>query len=267
MSLLGWAFVSVFATAFILISITAGYIFISLTKEMLVSELMVNLLFFVGAIVIGIASQMLRNRFLKEIFLLKESLAKALQEKTVESKNNAFLANHDVLTGLPNRRHVIELLEESLSIAKNHDKILSILFIDLNGFKQINDIHGHAIGDEVLKIVAKRLRFTVDSDDCLSRLGGDEFLIGVLLDKENLSDLDMIIARYEKAISKPMKVFEKNLSVGASIGIASYPAHGDSIDVLMNIADEKMHETKHQTKKQVSESRDHQGATLTVVKN
>ncbi len=237
---------------------------------MLVSELMVNLLFFVAAIVIGIASQMLRNRFLKEIFLLKESLAKALQEKTVESKNNAFLANHDVLTGLPNRRYVIELLEESLNIARDYDKVLSILFIDLNRFKQINDIHGHAIGDEVLKIAAKRLRFTVDSDDCLSRLGGDEFLIGVLLDKGSLSDLDMIIGRYEKAISKPMKVFGKSLSVGASIGVASYPAHGDSIDALMNIADEKMYETKHQTRhqtKQASESRDNLGATLTVVKN
>jgi len=266
MALLGWAFVSVFSATFILVSIITGYIFISLTKGMLVSELMVNLLFFVAAIAIGIASQILRGRFLKEIFILKESLAEALKDKTMESRNNAFLANHDVLTGLPNRRYVTALLEESLSIAKDHDKILSILFIDLNGFKQINDIHGHAIGDEVLKIVAKRLRFTVKSDDSLSRLGGDEFLIGTLIDKRNLSNLNMIINRYEEAISKPMKVFDKSLSVGASIGIASYPAQGESIGVLMNIADEKMYETKHQ-KKQASDPRDNLGATLTVVKN
>jgi diguanylate cyclase (GGDEF)-like protein len=243
----------VLSAIFILVSITAGYIFINVFKGMLVSELMVNLLFFVAATVIGIASQMLRGRFVQEIFHLKESLAEALKEKTVESKNNAFLANHDALTGLPNRRYVIGLLEESLNIAKSHDKVLSILFIDLNGFKQINDIHGHAVGDEVLKIVAKRLRFTVGNDDCLSRLGGDEFLIGVLLDKGNLSSLDMIIGRYEKAISKPMKVFDKNLSVGVSIGVASYPTQGDSINVLMDVADGKMYEKKHQKSKLLSQ--------------
>ncbi len=189
------------------------------------------------------------RQFLQEIFQLKESLAEALKDKTVESRNNAFLANHDALTELPNRRYVIALLEESLNIAKNNNMILSILFIDLNGFKQINDIHGHAIGDEVLKIIAKRLRLSIGSDDCLSRLGGDEYLIGVLLNKENLSDLDMIVDRYEKAISRPMKVFDKTLSVGASIGVASYPDQGDSIDVLMDKADKKMYETKHQKSK------------------
>jgi diguanylate cyclase (GGDEF)-like protein len=266
MALLGWTYLSVVSITIVLVSIIVGYISISLAKGMLVSELMVNLLFFAGAITIGIASQSLRSRFLTEIFHLKESLAKALQEKTIESKNNAFLANHDVLTGLPNRRYVIELLDESLNIAKNQDKILSILFVDLNGFKQINDLHGHAIGDEVLKIVAKRLSFAVKREDSLSRLGGDEFLIGTLLDKKNLSDLDMIIRRYEEAISRPMRVFDKTLSVGASIGIASYPAQGDSIDSLMNIADEKMYETKHQ-KKQASGSINKLGAILTVVKN
>ncbi|MCF6190545.1 MAG: GGDEF domain-containing protein [Cocleimonas sp.] len=246
MGLLSWSYLSIVTTTFILIAIIIGYVAaIGLSKEIPWFEVMVSLLFFTATIVIGMASKILQTRYLKEIFTLKESVAKSLKEKTEESNNNAFRANHDALTGLPNRRYAIHLLEGSLESAKKETKVLAILFMDLNGLKQINDLHGYVVGDAVLKLIAQRLRYIARKGNCLARMGGAEFLVGILLDKENLSDVDDMLDIYLQAITKPMKVLDKEFKLSASIGVASYPAHGSSVGILMKVADKKMCQARH----------------------
>ena len=178
-------------------------------------------------------------------------------KKTEEAKDNAYLANHDPLTELPNRRYMTELLEESMQIAKEKDKVLVIMFLDLNGFKQINDIYGHAAGDEVLIIVAKRLELAIRKGDHLSRLGGDEYLVGLMMEKENLSEIEGMTRKFVDLISQPMNVEGVRIKVGASIGISAYPIHGNKIEVLMEIADKKMYQVKRGKKQKSYEEPNH----------
>ncbi len=212
-----------------------------------------NIVFLVSGFIISFVSQVIRDRYLRDNFLLQQSLKEAVEAKTIEAKDNAYLANHDPLTDLPNRRYVTELLEESLEMAKQEDKILAILFLDLNGFKQVNDVYGHNVGDEVLKIVAKRLEFAVREGDSISRLAGDEFLVGLLMEEEGFSEVNIMSAKFTAMISKPMNIDGMSIKIGVSIGIAAYPMHGNKINVLINIADKKMYKTKKGVQNVVSD--------------
>jgi diguanylate cyclase (GGDEF)-like protein len=219
-------------------------VFIEIGKNLELSSLLVNILFLLSGASIGFVSQLIRDRYLRENFLLQQSLKEALQEKTTEAEDNEFLANHDSLTGLPNRRYITKLLEESLISAKEQDRVMVILFIDLNGFKQINDNYGHYAGDEVLKIVAQRLEMGMRKGDNLSRLGGDEYLIGLLMGKENLSEIEVIAKKFSDMVEQPMNVAGVSIKVSCSIGIAAYPIHGNDVSVLIEIADQKMYQVK-----------------------
>ncbi|KAG1661948.1 chaperonin [Nymphon striatum] len=117
--------------------------------------------------------------------------------------------------------------------AEKKGKILVIMFLDLNGFKQVNDIYGHAAGDKVLKVVAKRLELAIRSGDHISRLGGDEYLIGLLMDKDHIA-----------IIAQPMNIEGIRVRVGSSIGLSAYPIHGNKISVLLDIADKRMYDAK-----------------------
>ncbi len=232
-------------TAFI-ISI---YVVIDLNKENFevnaaLPVLLPNFFFLVSAAVIGLVTQHIRDSYLRQNFLLQESLKSAYKEKSVEAKDNAYLANHDALTDLPNRRYMTELLNESLIVAKEKDKVLVIMFLDLNGFKQVNDIYGHAVGDEVLIIVARRLELAIRNGDHISRLGGDEYLLGLMMDKENLNEVEGMTAKFIDLISQPMNIEGLRIKIGASVGIAAYPIHGNNIDVLLDIADKRMYQVK-----------------------
>jgi len=250
MTLYSWTYIKFAAAITITISVVCGYIYIEqftrpTSAKLTTFELATNLFFIISAVIIGLVARGMRDRFMYENHLLQESLAQKLEDKTEEAKDHLYKANHDELTGLANRRHVTEQLENSLQIAKEKDKILLILFIDLNGFKQINDIYGHAAGDEVLTIVARRLELAVRGSDSLSRLGGDEFLVGLLIEKDHLSDVEPMVEKYVKIISAPMNIDGQRLKVGASIGMAAYPIHGNKVSILMDIADKKMYQVKH----------------------
>jgi diguanylate cyclase (GGDEF)-like protein len=264
MMMFGWSFLKLSISLAISLFILSLYSYVAVVdgisnEKTLMSELFINLAFLISSAIIGFISQLIRDRHLRENFLLQQSLKEAYKAKSAEAKDNKYLANHDALTDLPNRRYMMELLEESMQIAKEKDKVLVIMFLDLNGFKQINDIYGHAAGDEVLIIVAKRLELAVRRGDHLSRLGGDEYLVGLMMEKENLDEVEGMTKKFIDLVSQPMNVEGLRLKVGTSVGVAAYPIHGNNIDVLLDIADKRMYQVKrgrHKSKPIVEESKD-----------
>ncbi|MGP1384004.1 MAG: CHASE2 domain-containing protein [Thainema sp.] len=159
------------------------------------------------------------------------------------------LAYHDALTGLPNREFFYERFKESVVWATERDRMIGLLFIDLDGFKLINDHHGHDVGDQLLQAVAGRLAGCLRGSDIVSRLGGDEFT--VLL--PGIPDLDAAKRVAEKILAKlsqPFGLEEQRVSVTASIGISLYPLHGTDIESLMRTADSKMYQAKRIGKNQ-----------------
>ena len=204
----------------------------------------INMFYFTSAIILGITGQSLRDNHLRKNFLLQQSLKDAYHKKSEEASDNEYLANHDPLTDLPNRRYMMELLNSSLDIASEKGKVLVIMFIDLNGFKQINDVYGHNAGDEVLLIVAKRLELAIRKGDHLSRLGGDEYLMGLMMEKENIGEVEAMTSKFVDVIGQSMNIEGLRLKVSASIGVAAYPIHGNNIEALINIADHRMYQVK-----------------------
>ena len=249
MTLYSWTYIKFSASLLITSIVIGGYVYIEFftrpTGSVLsASDLLTNLFFINSAVVIGIVARLMRDRFIRENYLLHQSLKEAYNEKAAEAKDNAYMANHDPLTELPNRRYMTELLENSLLEAKTKDKVLILMFMDLNGFKQVNDVYGHAVGDEVLIIVAKRLELAIRTGDYLSRLGGDEFLLGLTMEKEHLSEVESMCEKFVTLISQPMNIDGLKIKISASVGIAAYPMHGNNINVLMDIADKKMYQAK-----------------------
>jgi len=248
MAIFSWAYLSLLSVSLSAFTIMGLYVYVEISKhagaDAFLPSVLSNCFFLVCASIIGFVTQYVRDQYLKENFLLQQSLKIAYEQKSAEAHDNQYLANHDALTGLPNRRYMMKLLNESLDKARIQEKVLVILFIDLNGFKQINDVHGHNAGDETLIIIAKRLELAIRRGDHLSRLGGDEYLMGLILDKKDITKVEGIANKYAKIIGQPMNIEGRALKVGASIGVAIYPSHGDNIEDLINIADQKMYEVK-----------------------
>ena len=244
MTVFSWAYFRL-VTSLLIISVVIGtYAFLEIGRGMVLSSLFVNIFFLLSAASIGFISKIIRDKHVKENFLLQQSLKEAVKEKTIEAEDNAYIANHDSLTKLPNRRYITELLEESLQLAKEREKVLAILFLDLNGFKQVNDVYGHAVGDTVLIIVARRLELAVRQGDNISRLGGDEYLVSLMMERENINDIEKMAVKFTEVISRPMNIDGIRIKVRVSIGIAAYPMHGNKVSVLLDIADKKMYKVK-----------------------
>lgn len=153
-----------------------------------------------------------------------------------------FLANHDVLTGLPNRLRAMNELSRRLERLLDKST-LAIIFLDLNGFKPVNDRHGHGVGDELLKSVAHRLRQTVRESDHTSRYGGDEFLILMNCGSEHL-EAEVVAERIAERLAEPFYVGDLELKISASIGIALCPNDGMSVEELVAVADKHMYVAK-----------------------
>ena len=153
------------------------------------------------------------------------------------------LALHDSLTGLANRVLLASRFEQAASLARRGQYGLALLYLDLDGFKPVNDRHGHAVGDELLCALAARLREVVRDSDTVARVGGDEFviLLGRIAGAEAACAL---AAKVEDALAQAQVVAGVPLAVGVSIGIALFPEHGDSLDALMRSADRAMYRVK-----------------------
>ena len=164
-------------------------------------------------------------------------------KKTKDKLNQ--LATHDALTGLPNRRLLMEKLDSMISLARRHKKEVTVMFIDLDGFKKVNDVHGHKSGDEVLVEISKRLKLLIRESDTIARLGGDEFTASFIdIDDKDL-DIDILANRIINSLSKPIILQnDHTVKVGISIGIAQFPNDGGSLEELLRISDAGMYTSK-----------------------
>lgn len=158
----------------------------------------------------------------------------------------SFRANYDPVTGLPNRRLLLDRLAQAIEIMKRDGLGLAVMFMDLDGFKAINDTFGHAAGDELLKTVGARLRDQVRGSDTVGRLGGDEFMV-ISLDVADSHTAGRLAAMIIEAVSAPIWLDGsggQEVRVGASVGIALYPRDGAETIELINRADAAMYQAK-----------------------
>lgn len=153
------------------------------------------------------------------------------------------LAFYDPLTGLPNRRFFIDLLGFGLAKAKRSVAKAAVLVLDMDNFKRVNDLLGHAGGDQLLQQQAQRIRAAVREQDAVSRMGGDEFTI-MLAPVNEISEVTSLAKRVLDAVNLPITVGAHTLEVGASIGVALYPADGEKAEDLMRNADMALYEAK-----------------------
>lgn len=164
-------------------------------------------------------------------------------EKKELEREVKYLAYHDVLTGLPNRVLFQDRMQQAITQAKRSKSEVALLFIDLDGFKEVNDTHGHAAGDRLLQLVAERLRGCVREGDTVARLAGDEFTV-LLRDVANEEGLCRIAAKILEKIAQPYDLGEYSANVTASVGISLYPKHATGVEKLLAHADEAMYRAK-----------------------
>ncbi len=178
--------------------------------------------------------------------LLARSLHYAIERKQMDERLR-HMASHDVLTGLPNRLLFADRLDRAISKARRSRQIVAIFYLDLDGFKGVNDTFGHLVGDRLLKGVADRLVSEVRAIDTIARLGGDEFVL-VFEEVEQIQHIEKIVGNLLEAMRSPFYVEERELFVTASIGIGLYPTDGEDAETLLRNADVAMYRAKGQGK-------------------
>ncbi len=181
------------------------------------------------------------GRMLTYFDITKHKNTQAQLAKTLEEVHS--LANRDPLTGLYNLRMLQERFFGTLAISKRKDWKAALMFIDLDGFKVVNDCHGHIIGDMVLKMVAQRLLKIVRKVDTVCRIGGDEFLI-IQTEVHSNADAAHFADKILRQLNDSFEVQGNIIKIGASIGIAIYPDHGNNLQTLIKNADNAMYATK-----------------------
>ena len=163
-------------------------------------------------------------------------------ERLRSERRVAYMARHDALTGLPNRMHFRERTEQALSLARRGESF-AVLYIDLDHFKEVNDLLGHPAGDELLKKVADRLRKSVRETDIIARLGGDEFAV-VQIAPPRPEEVTVLASRLVQALSEPYDIDSHEVVIGTSIGIALAPGDGNDPDQLLKNADMALYRAK-----------------------
>ncbi|MDD2620478.1 MAG: GGDEF domain-containing protein, partial [Syntrophomonadaceae bacterium] len=175
-----------------------------------------------------------------------EIVASAVSDKIVKIKKDEkieFLAYHDQLTGLPNRILFKDRLEQAIKQAKRTEKMIGVVFIDLDSFKSINDTMGHEVGDMLLSAIAQKFSHSIRSYDTIARFGGDEFVI-MLNQLFSTKDLVKIMDKLMAEIHKPVKLPGQEIYITASAGVALYPQNGEDADTLIKNADIAMYSAK-----------------------
>jgi diguanylate cyclase (GGDEF)-like protein len=177
-----------------------------------------------------------------EIEVLARSIDQMRQAVSEREDRIMRLAYHDALTGLANRPRLMDRLEQLIAVARRTQQPVSVLLMDLDRFKYVNDALGHQHGDVVLQEVARRLTSLLRDSDTVARLGGDEF--AVLLPQTSSSAAEAVAAKVTAALDQPIEIEGQNVDVGASVGIATYPEHGADAATLLRDADVAMYAAK-----------------------
>jgi diguanylate cyclase (GGDEF)-like protein/PAS domain S-box-containing protein len=157
-----------------------------------------------------------------------------------------FQALHDPLTGLANRVLMMQQLERDLALAKRHGRSIGLLYLDLDGFKLVNDRYGHTSGDRVLQIMGERLQKVLRESDLLCRQGGDEFVV-LVPDAGTPDELVSLASKLVATTSEPVEGLDPGIRLSACVGIARYPDHGLDMDGLIGAADRAMYAAKRRT--------------------
>jgi diguanylate cyclase (GGDEF)-like protein/PAS domain S-box-containing protein len=156
-------------------------------------------------------------------------------------------ANYDILTGIPNRLLLADRMAQAMAQTRRERTLMAVCYLDLDGFKPVNDQLGHEAGDAVLINVAKRIECAIRSGDTIARLGGDEFVV-LLLGLNSVAECLATITRLHEAIAMPMEIKNQLTSVSASIGVCFYPGEDDNAETLLRHADQAMYTAKHSGK-------------------
>ena len=164
-------------------------------------------------------------------------------ERELDQQRLNFLARYDPLTGLINRTLFADRLENSVAGARRDGSVVALMFLDVDGFKEVNDRHGHHVGDALLRQVAERLVGTVRESDTVARLGGDEFTV-ILEGGRRVEDAGQVATNVLKALAEPYRVGRVDISVTSSIGIAAFPLDGETAAELLKGADIAMYSAK-----------------------
>jgi diguanylate cyclase len=169
------------------------------------------------------------------------------EEQREKSANHLLhMATHDALTGLPNRTLLADRFSQACSRTQRRDITFSIMFLDLNGFKKVNDTYGHEVGDQLLKTMGGLLKECIRNEDTLSRISGDEFVI--LLEDTTYLNAKMIAQKIQAKLTRSLHIQDIELNIGISIGIAVYPDDGTEMGELFRKADARMYKAKEQSK-------------------
>lgn len=185
---------------------------------------------------LDLAEVLMRVHNMVEVRLLHEAARN-------QSKKLEALALNDPLTGLANRRLLDDRMEISLIHARRHNSAMAVIFLDLDGFKQINDTLGHGVGDILLQMVAERLLETVREEDTVARIGGDEFIIA-LWHASGIEYATTVAERAIESVAKPYDIEGNSISITVSAGVSLYPLHGEDAETLMKSADLALYAAK-----------------------
>lgn len=195
------------------------------------------------------SKRLIQQRSRDEFSVVVEEINGMLDDLDAAQKDNEFKANHDALTGLPNRRLLSEQMTHSLHLSERRKKMMAVLFLDLDNFKQINDTKGHDYGDEILKFMAERISQNIRKSDMLARIGGDEFII-VLEDVDNIEGVKVTANKVLRCFNDVVSIKDNDFFLSTSIGIAMYPEDGKDAETLIKHADLALYQAKEVGKSQ-----------------
>ncbi|UOD29003.1 diguanylate cyclase [Massilia violaceinigra] len=166
-----------------------------------------------------------------------------ITRREAQRRHEHYLAYHDALTGLPNRAMLDDIARKAVSGALRSEQLLAMMFVDLDGFKSINDTLGHAVGDQLLAAVANRLQSGIRRSDTVARIGGDEFAV-LMTALESRASAGLLAQKLLDALARPFQFRKRQFAIRASIGIAIFPADATSVDALLQHADQAMYQAK-----------------------